>query len=114
MGLKYTDTQPDTPDEGYFLIHETDQILEPFARVFFYVSEGAGGKEKARKRAERIVKACNAHDKLLAACKELLVDAKESIEDLGGCDHDANICVCVLKSEIEDAEAAITLAEKGV
>lgn len=113
MGLKYTDTQPDKPDEGYFLIHETDQILEPFARVFFYVSEGTEGKKKAQKRAGRIVKACNAHNTLLASCKALLVEAKESLADYGGCDHETNLCACDLTDTIAFAEEAITLAEKG-
>lgn len=50
---------------------------------------------------------------LLAACKELLIDAKENVKCCGPCDHDVDICVCGLISNIEDAEAAITLAEKG-
>lgn len=49
---------------------------------------------------------------LLAACKELLIDAKESVEACGPCDHNVNICVCGLISNIEDAEAAIALAEE--
>lgn len=50
--------------------------------------------------------------KLLASCKALLAEAKITLEEGGSCEHNINICACGLISDIEEAEAAIALAEE--
>jgi len=60
--------------------------------------------------AEFICRACNSHDGLVAACKLAVPLLKQNIKDIGGCDHNAGLCVCGLKSDLETIKTAITAA----
>lgn len=54
---------------------------------------------------------------LLASHRELIDEAQQTLQDIGGCDHSANVCCCGLIRKIENAvevalkvEAALTPA----
>jgi len=43
---------------------------------------------------------------------ELLNIAKQTVKDVGGCDHSVGICICELYRTIEDAEKIIAVNKK--
>ena len=52
-----------------------------------------------------------ANGKLLEAAKLGLEIAKQTIHEVGGCEHDVNVCVCSLIQEAEIIETAIKNAD---
>ena len=58
--------------------------------------------------AARVILA--AHD-MLRALKTAEAFYVSELEDLGGCDHPVNICVCGVVAELDDLRAAIQKAE---
>lgn len=77
------------------------------------VSDLGHAKTEPQRRvdAEFILRAVNAHDDLLEACKKALVQYGEDIKDIGPCDHSVGICICGLIRDTEELEALIASVE---
>ncbi len=65
------------------------------------------GTDEGRANARLIAAA----PKLLGTAKAALVDLKENLEAIGGCDHSVGICCCEIVRNLEDLQDAIAEAE---
>jgi hypothetical protein len=57
-----------------------------------------------------IVRACNSHAELVGALKASTVELKQTLNDIGDCDHSVGICCCDLRMLIESNERILSKA----
>ena len=62
-------------------------------------------------RAEKMIRAFPV---LFGALKLGQAQTKESLEAIGGCEHEVNICACGVLADLETMDAAITKAEEAL
>ena len=72
--------------------------------MLVWVGKNAGKKE--HKKAALIAKA----PELIEVVESLLTVAKQTLKDIGGCDHSVGICCCDLIRKIEVAEEVLNAA----
>ena len=63
--------------------------------------------------ARFIVLACNYFEEMKEALKEAVLFYTEELEYIGGCDHEAGICVCGIKNDMARLEDLLRRIEEA-